>query len=267
MAICKEPIVLFRRGLAKENEVDICQRHFQTAYLRTQCQYSLVIGRYSCLPHYLELVQDLSSINSVLINSFRQHQWIANFYWYDVLSDFTPRSWGDFNFHSCDYNGPFVVKGTTNSKKLEWDTKMYAEDKRKALEIASELSKDTYIGEQKIVYREYVPLETYEIGLNDLPFTNEWRMFFYKGTLLSYGYYWSIAEKTDYPCPSKAIEFALKVADIAKDYVNFFVLDVAKTKDGRWILIEVNDGQQSGLSENNPDTLYHNLAMAIRNES
>jgi hypothetical protein len=267
MSTHKSPIVLLRPDLAEQDEYKICFRHFDTSFLRTECKNRLVIGRYSCLPYYLELVHDLANINSVLINSFEQHKWISNFEWYHALKGYTPKTWFEYEFHNCTYQGPFIVKGCTNSRKLYWNKMMFAENKEQATHIRCELLSDSYICTQGIVFRKYIPLETYEIGLNGLPFTNEWRFFFYKGTLLSYGYYWSIAEKTDYQCPSQAIEFACSVAKIAKNYANFFVLDVAKTQDGRWILIEVNDGQQSGLSENNPDTLYHNLAMAIRNES
>jgi hypothetical protein len=261
-----KPVVLFRKHLAEEGEFEVCQNYFETVELRTKCKDNLVIGRYACLPHYNELAADLCMVGSRLINSPQEHRWIANFNWYDQLKDYTPRTWFGYDFNlsnCCDYNGPFVVKGRTNSKKFQWNKMMFARDKLQATNIACDLMADSYIGEQGIVFREYVPLETYEIGVNGLPFTNEWRMFFHRDILLSCGYYWSIAEKTDYECPPEAIAFATEVAKIAKSFATFFVLDVAKTEDGRWILIEVNDGQQSGLSENNPHMLYKNLATVV----
>ena len=48
---------------------------------------------------------------------------------------------------------------------------------------------------------------------------------------------------------------------------NFFVIDIAQKEDGDWIIIEVNDGQQSGLSENSADILYQNLYNSIQNDS
>jgi hypothetical protein len=262
------PVVLFRKHLAEDGEFDACQTYFETVELRTQCKDNIVIGRYACLPYYYELAADLCMTGSRLINTPQEHKWIANFNWYEQLKDYTPRTWFGYDFNLtnpvyCNYNGSFVVKGRTNSKKFEWNKMMFAKDRQQAINIACDLMTDSYIGEQGVVFREYVPLETYEIGVNDLPFTNEWRMFFYKDTLLSSGYYWSIAEKTDYECPPEAIAFAKEVARIAKEFATFFVLDVAKTEDGRWILIEVNDGQQSGLSENNPHMLYKNLAEVL----
>lgn len=141
---------------------------------------------------------------------------------------------------------------------------MFAPDKATALCVAGRLAQDSMIGEQGIVYRRYRPLETLEMGLNGLPFSNEWRTFFLGETLLAKGFYWSSAEHTIIEqmkeMSQEAIDFVMKVAREARQYANFFVLDVAKTQDGEWILIEVNDGQMSGLSEVDADTLYSNLS-------
>jgi len=41
------------------------------------------------------------------------------------------------------------------------------------------------------------------------------------------------------------------------------VVDVARTESGEWIVIELNDGQQSGLSDNDPDQLYSNMKKML----
>ena len=43
-------------------------------------------------------------------------------------------------------------------------------------------------------------------------------------------------------------------------------IDVAQTESGEWIVVELNDGQMSGLSENNPEVLYKNLTTVLRNK-
>lgn len=260
------PVVLYRDRLTLKEEVTSIKKHFPAFALRTQVQKNdLVIARYSALPYYLELEQDLKNLGAKLINSYSEHQFIASFDYYQYVSEFTPKSWNEHEFFHCDYPGPFVVKGSTNSKKFNWNTMMFAPTKQDALTISSELLKDSMIGQQSIIYRQYVPLKTFEIGLNDLPFTNEWRFFFYKNELLTHAYYWSIADKPELANITKGgIDFAKMIAGIVSEHVNFFVLDIAEKADGEWILIEVNDGQQSGLSENNPDVLYWNLAKALQ---
>jgi len=263
------PIVLFRKSLADKGEIDVCRKYFTTIEYRSELakyiaenelyQTVLVIPRYSALPYYQELETDVNNLGGTLINSYKQHKWIANFEWYEPLKEYTPQSWTDDNFFSAPIDKEYVVKGRTNSKKHQWNKLMHAENKRRALEISGELIQDGLLGEQGIIYREYVPLKTYEIGINGLPFTDEWRFFFYKDILLSVNYYWCISDYIPKSVPKDIINFAQDLSVIVKEYVNFFVLDCAITKDNKPILIEINDASQSGLSEYKADELYGNL--------
>jgi len=257
------PIVLFRESLSDPGELGHCQKFFRTTDLRTECKDSLVISRYSCLPYYEELESDLLNLGSGLINSYEQHRWIANFEWYWDLKEHTPKTWTDNDFYRAP-QGKYIVKGRTNSKKAQWNTHMYASNKKEALCVASMLLQDSFIGPQGVVYREYIPLKTFEVGINGIPFTNEHRFFFYKTIPLTWGYYWDCAENTSVETPNEAFDFACEVAKIVSEHVNFFALDIAETKEGEWILIEVNDGQMSGLSVCPPDCLYRALKAAIR---
>lgn len=260
-----KPVILFRKNLAEENEFLAAKHYFHVVEQRTHCEEgSLVICRYSCLPYYKELESDLHYNNCDIINSYEQHRWIASFDYYNYLKDFTPETWTDETFCYAP-EGQFVVKGKTNSRKHQWKSHMFAKDKQSALEIASVLiNDDAMISEQGIVYRRFVPLKVHEIGMNGLPFSNEFR-FFYLGTkCLAYGYYWSIA---DDPAKGQMTEeglaFADKIASIASQHVNFFVVDVAEKADGGWILIEINDAQMSGISMIDPHKLYLNLKESL----
>ena len=59
---------------------------------------------------------------------------------------------------------------------------------------------------------------------------------------------------------NEGLDLAFKCANIASEHVNFFVLDIAERDEGGWILVEVNDGMMSGLSDVNPHELYSQLA-------
>jgi len=54
-----------------------------------------------------------------------------------------------------------------------------------------------------------------------------------------------------------------EVIDKVSSFVRFFVIDVARTAEGKWIVVELNDGQQSGLSAIKPDDLYKNLKDSL----
>jgi hypothetical protein len=260
--------ILFRESLAEEGELNVCQKYFNVVNKRSALpNNNLIIGRYSVLPYYKEIEDDLPQ-NSDLINSYFQHRWIANFEYYKKLKDFTPQSWFFNQIQNISINGPFIVKGTTNSKKWQWNTKMFAESKVDAIKIALELQDDTYIGDQNIIIREYIPLKTLEIGVNGIRFANEWRFFCFKDKILAYGYYWSCADEdviNNVKITQNGIDFVGKLCNIIKEYVNFYVVDIAQTESGEWILIELNDGQMSGLSLVDPEILYKNLSKELKN--
>ena len=201
-----------------------------------------------------------------MINTHNQHCWIADFGYYYDLKDFTPKSWDQNNFWNAP-EGQYVVKGKTNSKKHQWKTHMFAKDKLRAIQIGNELLQDGLIYNQGVIYREFVPFKALDFDeINEMPFLNEWRIFYYKKTRLTYGYYWSSAPDeiiNKATMTDEGLNFADMVAGITSDCVDFFVLDIAEKQDGGWMLIEMNDGQCSGLSENNPDTLYANLKSAL----
>lgn len=266
-----KPIVLFRSDNSDEvnAEREAARKHFEVVPLRSDVPAdALVIARYSALPYYRELEQDLAKVGSRLVNSFREHCWIADFEYYEDLREFTPRSWLEHEFYASGYDGPLVIKGRTNSRKHQWNKKMFAPNRRAAIDVASELANDPLIGPQGLVYREYIPLVTFETcSISGLPFTNEWRLFYYEGALLAAGYYWSTASdesKAMATLPPAALIFARQVAEIAAQRAKGFVLDIAEKQSGGWMLVEVNDLQMAGLSEVNADELYRNLAAAMR---
>jgi len=260
-------IILLRDSeIVSPEEKAAMSKHFKVVESRMEIPAdSLVIGRYSVLPFYEEQERDIKLAGSQLINSYKQHRYIADLMnWYEDLHEFTPRTWR--RLEDVDEEGPYVLKGATNSRKFQWDTHMFAKDKRQAAEIYCELCNDSLIGRQDIYIRKYIPLKTYMTGLRGLPITDEWRVFIYKGKMLSYGYYWS-SHVEDLPVVPYLLDAGLDLVDAVKakvgDKCPFYVMDIARTQDDNWILIELNDGQMSGLSENDPNTLYKNLKQSL----
>jgi hypothetical protein len=270
--------VLFRRDSSNRDEFEVCRQYFKVIERRTEfmrldpsrtpaCDVR-VIPRYSLLPFPKELQDDIANLGGRLIQSYEQHCYIANFDYYWDIQEFTPKTYFRFqDVYSDNYNGPLIVKGRTNSRKAQWNKSFYAQNRLAAAEIATELSADGLIGYQELIYRQYVPLKVFDYGLYGLPYSNEYRFFYYKDCLLAGGYYWSTAPdwvvERCREVPSEAIEFAGQVAKIVERKVNFFVVDVAETTEGSWIVIEINDGSMSGLSECDPHQLYDNLRSCL----
>ena len=259
------PKVLMRNSLAEDNERKVAEKYFTVIDLRSQAAAGdLIIPRYSCLPYYRELEQDLQNEGARLIQSYKQHKYIADFEYYRDVKKFTFKSWSMDEIQYAPEEIRYVVKGCTNSRKFSWNSHMFARNRRRAMEIAAELSCDSIIGSQRIIFREYIPLLPLELLCNGLQACAEWRFFYFKNNILADGFYWSIIEdehKIDMPKYVK--DFANDVASIVNKKINFFVLDIGLKEDESPILIEINDGCMSGLSDVNADELYSNLLKVL----
>lgn len=259
--------IIYYRGIDFEKyELNSAQKYFNCTKLLTSIpQGTVVIARYSMFPFYFDQEQEILNLNCKLINNYQQHRYIADLKnWVFDLKDLTPKTWSEL--HKIPEKGPFVLKGETNSRKNDWKNSMFAENKSDAIRVHSELSKDSLIGYQNIYIREYVPLHTYMVGVNGMPVTKEFRFFVAFGKVLTGAFYWSnyVDELDSVPSVDDVpVNFLNKVISLVKDNVNFFVVDVAQTQSGEWIVIELNDGQNSGLSCNDPELLYSNLKQVI----
>lgn len=224
-----------------------------------------MIGRYSLYPFYADQEKDIEWLGARLINSYQQHRYIADLqnYVYD-LQDLTPKTWDDLQ--SIPEVGPFVIKGETNSRKSNWLRDMYAPDKKTAIDICNRLSNDGLMQQQKLYIRQYVPLVKLMDGVNGMPVTMEFRFFVAYQRLLCGGYYWQnyVDDMVTKPSETQVpLDFLNKVIDRVGDKSNFYVIDVGQTQSGEWIVIELNDGQQSGLSCIDPKELYMRLGLMV----
>lgn len=267
-----QAVVLFRADSSLEDELHLASRFFKVIRFRTEAKAGdLVISRYASLPYPEELEEDLHNLGARLLNSAQAHRYIANM---DYLEDIAPLTFPTW-FNACDIpqnlrDAPFVVKGRTNSYKWQWNKKMWVPNWKEAVKLAAELAGDDFVGRQGLVFRQYVPLETFELGLNGLPFTNEWRVFFCKGQLVSYGYYWGCADAPDLIREAKT-QFLSHGLPLAKQAYNamppqvaFVAVDVARGADGKWWVVEVNDGCQSGLNGTiDPTDFYSKLFHSL----
>jgi hypothetical protein len=271
----KKPVVLLRTLPGQDaEEIKAIEKHFPILDSRLDIKPNdLVIGRYSVLPFYEEQHRDILSVGARLINSYKQHRYIANLMnWYEDLKGLTPETWP--SLEAAPGDGPFILKGATNSRKFQWDTHMFAATRRDASLVCTELQNDSLIGYQDIVVRRYVPLKTYYTSFHGLPITKEFRFFVCAGEILSGGYYWAshtedLKDLHNIVPDWEEVPTSLIDAVISRvgEKAFFYAVDVAQTEAGDWIVIELNDGQMSGLSDNDPEELYKNLSFVLTNFS
>jgi len=266
-----------RASLAEEKELLIAKKYFDVYENRCSIpENSLVIPRFSYLPFPKEFEEDMKYKNCDVINTYRQHRYIADLSnWYQDLEDITPKTW--FRFEDVPKHcGPVVLKGETNSKKYFWHTHMYAENWDAANKVFSNLMMDSLIGAQNIYIREYVPLKTFDYDVTGIPITEEYRFFILDGKVVTSGFYWSshceLLENKELNINPDNVpkEFIRDIIDRVGKNSRFFVVDVARAQTpynplynqhglGEWIVVELNDGMMSGISENDPNVLYSNM--------
>jgi hypothetical protein len=271
-----DAIIYFRPSLAEAEEVEALAALGipWTSNRATIPPGSLVVGRYSVLPYYDELVLELAHGGSKLINSLGQHRYVADLGSYvSDLGDMTPRTWSRLS--DVPQNaGPFVLKGATNSKKHQWNTHMFAPTWEDAVQVNMRLNEDSLVGNQHVYIRQHVPLVRLGVTLTGLPITKEFRTFVYHGDIISTSFYWSsyvediIEQGHKIPSPDEVPqEFLRRAIDLLDPNVNFYVIDVAQDETGRWWVIDVNDGQMSGLQGTDPMSFYSKLWSTICSKS
>jgi len=225
---------------------------------------------------YTRLVDALHGRNVRLINSPQEYlhcHWLPHSY--SVIEGHTPRSvWIPAPDGSWDMNAvtdllkqfgtaPVIVKDYVKSRKHEWHEACFiphAADTQQATKIVHrfiELQDDDLQG--GLVFREFIELEP--IGVHPksgMPLTREFRLFVLDGSVIAESPYWETQDGTSKP-PIEQFEDLLGNVES-----HFFSCDVAKTTDGRWLIVELGDGQVAGLPEQcDPRVFYEALARKV----
>jgi ATP-grasp domain, R2K clade family 2 len=218
--------------------------------------------------HYALLFDTLLSKNYQLINSPIEYQ---NCHYlpdsYKFIIGQTPKSiWfrienQEVNFENLYIqlkafgSSPLIVKDYVKSQKHYWDTACFipsASENEKVKSIVSKFVElqNTDLNEG-LVFREFIELNDLTIhSKSGMPLKQEYRLFFLNKELLGSFDYWEEGEYSTEETPP--LEFFKEIA--TKIESNFFSMDIAKTKNGDWTIIELGDGQVAGL----PDKVNRN---------
>lgn len=142
-----------------------------------------------------------------------------------------------------------ILKDYVKSEKHNWETACFVTDASNTDKLKQVIKnlvelRGKYLNEG-IVVREFVELNDLTIhSKSGMPLTEEYRLFFFNKKLIDIYDYW---EEGEYKLPKpNTIEFE-KIADQVES--NFFSMDIARQKNGELIIIELGDGQVSGLPD------------------
>lgn len=224
------------------------------------------IARIGAIDEYDDFYESLRREGIHLIHTPEEHQRCGELpAWYPLLSEITPRSvWFDEVPTSAKileyFDFPLFIKGARQTSKHNKSLSI-VEDKASLENLLKMYKDDPILHWQKLVCREYVELKSVGDAYSDeIPPSYEFRTFWWKGKFVGAGRYWYLADEYQWTGAEKAQ--ALEVAQIAAERVavNFLVVDVAQRTDGTWIVIECNDGQESGYAGLSPFLLWRNIA-------
>lgn len=223
-------------------------------------------------PEQYEILYDhLAAMGVYLVNTPEQYKHCHCLpEWYNSLSDITPESvWtSDLSDKALQQalqnfgDSPVIVKDYVKSRKHEWYDACYirsASDTDNALRIIHnfiERQGDSLTG--GIVLRKFEPLV--EVGYHPesgMPISEEYRVFFFSGQLMCVSEYWREAGQKKSTL-SKEETAWIKSLPERIDSI-FFTADIARKADGSLCVMELGDGQVSGLQGLNEDFFYRRL--------
>jgi len=210
-----------------------------------------VIARMGAFDDYDATFVELDALGLRLVNDPEQHRTASTLSgWYPALEGLTPRSHVFETFPSNEevsrtIGFPAFVKGDRQTHKHRASTSI-ARDARALDAIRRVWTEDPILSWQPVAVRELVALEPLSVAQTEdrIPPSVELRAFFLEGRLVGMGPYWwqhPIPALTNVDSARALVEEAAARVDVP-----FLVVDVARRLDGRWIVIECNDGQEAG---------------------
>jgi len=226
------------------------------------------VARMGAANDYAQRYADLLQQRIQLIHTPAEYEITSNLQnWYPRLDDLTPRSaWFEkppsIEEIEEQFGWPVFIKGERQTSKHQRDLSIIegAEQYKRAIE-AWEI--DPILRWQKIVCREFVKLRLVgEQSPNVLPRSFEFRSFWWRNECLAIGPYWM---DEHYQLTLAERQSAIGVAHEAARRldVTFLVVDVAQTAAGNWIVIECNDGQDSGYAGVAPMLMWRRVIDCI----
>lgn len=229
-----------------------------------------ILPRFRALPFGRELEEEVKLVGNSLVNSYSQHRYAAELgQWHTTLRGLTPKSWNRVEDLPLNEDGPFIVKGETNSRRQLWKTHCYAPSRAELGTVIGNLYQDSLVQYQPLWIRKFVPLHAFGTDIVGMPISEEYRVFYLRGEPICSGFYWAnqaeyLKEEYGFEPNIRNISQSLikEVGRLIRKKIVFAAVDFALTAEGDSIVIEVNDGQMAGVCGCDPFVLYGALADA-----
>ncbi len=223
----------------------------------------VAVARLGTAPDYEQRFNEFESLGVRLIHTPAEYQRTSELpTWYSLLKDLTPRSvWFDHKPASKEveqhFQWPVFVKGQRQTNRHNKDTSII--DGAKHFEsLMTRWDDDEILRWQKVVCREFVPLRPVGPASVGFPKSYEFRTFCWRGECVAVGRYW--VSESFAPTDGELKQIRDLAEEAARRLnVVFVVIDIAQTVIGDWIVIECNDGQDSGYAGVSPLSMWRRI--------
>jgi ATP-grasp domain, R2K clade family 3 len=229
------------------------------------------IGRFGVSTNYKELFIKLQNDGIELIHTPEQYLLASDLtHWYQLLSEYTPKSiWfdnpPDAKVIEKDFEYPIFIKGSRQTSRHK-ATLSIINSPKEYNNCVEEFKHNPILHWQKFVVREFVKLRKVDgIQTEKIPPSFEFRTFWWKGELVGAGSYWKDFASYNWTDFEKAKALILAKKAVKKLNLPFVVIDLAQTLYGDWIIIECNDGQESGYATISPISLWQKIIDIEKN--
>lgn len=226
-----------------------------------------VVARVGAPADYDQFYGECQQDGIRLINSPEEHRRASQLdAWYSLLSDFTPKSIcfpGRPTLEQVkeQFDWPVFMKGTRQTSRHQRKLSIIHDNDEFRIAMES-YAHDPILGWQDAACREFVPLRRLtddDADETKMPRSFEFRTFWWKGQLAGAGRYWWEGAAYDWTARERSAGLAIAAEAARRVNVPFLVVDIAQTKTGRWIVIECNDGQESGYAGVSPFGLWQKI--------
>lgn len=210
------------------------------------------IARVGAIADYEDYYQQWRKRGVRLVHTPEEHRRASELpSWYPLLEGLTPRSiWFSQPPTAAvierELGWPIFMKGSRQTSRHQKSLSIIEGPAAytRALDV---YARDPILFWQDLVCRSYVQLRPVEVATADrIPSSFEFRTFWWHGELAGFGRYWWAGKTYDITRTERDAAIALASEAARRVNVPFLVIDVAQDIAGTWLVIECNDGQESG---------------------
>jgi hypothetical protein len=194
--------------------------------------------------------------------------------WHDELipicdGDFSPiePQWEQILVAARKIGFPLFMRTDEFSGKHNWKNTCYVEKEEDLKQHIGDLFENSFTADflglpiRALVFREYIPMKNlFKAFHGEMPVNPEIRCFIKDGKFLCWHWYWIedaiinpsasdwkeiMREEQKHILCNETVKLIDNALIVAKQFEGYWSVDFCKAKDGRWILIDMAEGEKS----------------------